>query len=75
MCLRDFEEIWAFWEENGTFGKKSVRKGHFDEIWTVKVKTGLIQKEVCEKELKWKLGLLDKFVVLGKLSAQKCLLG
>ena len=27
VCLRDFEEIWKFWEENGTFGKKECAKG------------------------------------------------
>ena len=44
VCLRDFEEIWTFWEENGTFGEKGVRKGHFGENWAVKVKAGLIQE-------------------------------
>ena len=28
-----------------------MRKGHFDEIWTVKVKTGLIQKMSVRKGL------------------------
>ena len=48
-CLRDFEQIWAFWGENRGFGKMSVRKKHFGEIWTVKVKTGLIQKMSVQK--------------------------
>ena len=37
VCLKDFEEMWTFWE-------KSVQKGHFSENWAVKVKTGLSQK-------------------------------
>ena len=55
VCFRDFEEIWTFWEENGTFGKKSVQKGHFGENLAVKVKTGLIQKMSVPKLLEVKI--------------------
>ena len=55
VCLRDFEEIWTFWEENGTFRKKSLRKGHFGENWAVKVKTGVVQKMSVPKLLEVKI--------------------
>ena len=50
-CLRDFEQIWAFWGKIGLLGKMSVQKKHFGEIWTFKVKTGLIQKMSVQKGL------------------------
>ena len=59
--LRKFEHFM----ENGALGKMSVRKGHFGENWAAKVKTGLIQNRVCQKDLRWKLGLLGKNGALG----------
>ena len=74
MCLRDFEQIWAFWEKIGLLGKLSVRKKHFGEIWAVKVKKELIQKMSVQKDLRLKLGLLGKIVAFGEMTVQKGLL-
>ena len=60
--------------ENKAFGKMSVRKKHFGEIWTVKVKTGLIQKMSVQKGLEVEIRSFGKIVAFGEMTAQKGLL-
>ena len=64
-----------FGEKIGLLGKISVQKGHFGENWAVRLLTGLIQKTSVPKDLKWKLGLLGKTGLSGKMTLHRGLLG